>query len=200
MDGIDGTDGMDNVGTKVFRWRAGRVKPWIFEEGAVPVCVLPPLALLCWPVAPGVAALLGLCGLMATAVWGRQWVRRWRSVVEVRVETGARRRLLPRGRHGRVRAYPLDAVTAVRPLQVGLVTGIDVGPGEDDERTETDEMVLLLEIGRAKRTTYAAPHIGTSAVGPLVEELRRACPGAVVAPTEYRMRPGFDVERGASPG
>ncbi|CAM5378801.1 hypothetical protein SAVIM338S_01657 [Streptomyces avidinii] len=191
---------MDDTGTAVYHWRAGHEKAWISEGGAFPVCVLVPLTVLLAFVAPGAAWLLGLGTAFAIAFWGRGWARTWRSLTEVRVETGARRRLLLRRRYGRTRAYPLDAVTAVRPLQVGQVFHVMVKPGEDDERTETDEMVLLLEVAGAAHTTYAAPGISEASVRPLVEELRRACPGAVVADTEYRMRSYVDVERGMSPG
>lgn len=191
---------MDDTGTSVFRWRAGHQKQWIFEGGAFPVCVLTPLTVLLAFLAPSVAQPLGLGTAFAIVFWGRGWVRTWRTVTEVRVETGARQRLLLRQRYGRTRAYPLDAVTAVRPLQVGAVSRVMVEAGEDDERTETDEMVLILGLGRTTRTTYAARGISTAAVRPLVEELRRACPRAVVAETEYRMRHYVDVERGMSPG
>ncbi|MFD6990358.1 hypothetical protein [Streptomyces sp. NPDC059943] len=183
-----------------FRWRARHKEPWIYEEGAVAVGVLPPLTVLFSFVAPVVACLLGLWTVVGLAMSGPAWVRTWRSVVEVRVETEGGRRLLLRQRYGRTRAYPLDAVTAVRPLQVGLVSPVFVDDGDDDESWETDEMVLLLELGKASRTTYQAPHITSAHIAPLVEALRRACPHLVVAETEHRMRHAGDLERGMSPG
>lgn len=191
---------MDDTGTVVFRWRAGYKKPWIFEEGAVTIGVLPPLTVLFSFVLPVVAFLLGLWTIFGIGLSGREWVRTWRSVVEVRVETGDRRRLLLRQRYGRTRTYALDAVTAVRPLQVGRVSGVMVDVEEYDERKQTDEMALLLEVGKVAHTTYGAPHITTATIWPLVEELRRVCPHIVVAETEYRIRSFFDNERGMSPG
>ncbi|NEA54621.1 hypothetical protein G3I60_10755 [Streptomyces sp. SID13666] len=191
---------MDDTRTVVFRWQAPYKKPWVFEEGAVTVCVLLPLTVLFSFVLPVVAFLLVPCVIYGIGCSGREWVRTWRSVVDVRVETGARRRLVLRQRYGRPRSYPLDAVTAVRPLQVGSVSRVMVDAGEDDEREETDEMALLLEVGKVSHTTYKAPHLSTATMWPLVEELRRACPHIVVAPTEYRMRYFVDVERGMSPG
>lgn len=183
-----------------FRWRAHHKEPWIYEEGAVAVGILPPLAVLFAFVAPVVACLLGLWTVVGLALSGPAWVRTWRSVVEVRVETEGGRRLLLRQRYGRTRVYPLDAVTAVRPLQVGLVPPVFVDDGDDDESWEADEMVLLLELGGASHTTYQARHITSARIAPLVEALRRACPGLVVAETEQRTRHAGDVERGMSPG
>ncbi|HET6858245.1 MAG TPA: hypothetical protein VFH94_14285 [Streptomyces sp.] len=191
---------MDDTGTVVFRWRAGYKKPWVNEAGVVTAGVLPALALVFFFVLPVVAVLLGLWTLFGIGMSGREWVRTWRSVVEVRVETGGRRRLLVRQRYGRTRACPLDAVTAVRPLQVGRVSGVMATAGVAEELTTTDEMALVLEVGKVAHTTYRAPHISTAAVWPLVEELRRVCPHIVVAETEYRRRPCIDVERGMSPG
>ncbi|MFI9102906.1 hypothetical protein ACIGXA_20525 [Streptomyces fildesensis] len=191
---------MDDTRTGVFRWQARYKKPWIFEAGAVILCVLPPLTVLFSFVLPSVAFLLGLCIAYGIGTSGREWVRTWRSVVDVRVETGDRRRLVLRQRYGRTRSYALDAVTGVRPLQVGRVSTVMVDAGEDNEREETDEMVLLLEVGKVSHATYKAPHLSTAVMWPLVEELRRACPHIAVTPTENRMRYYVDVERGMSPG
>lgn len=191
---------MDTMRTAAFRWRARYKQPWIHEDGAVAVGVLPPLAVLFAFVAPVVAFLLGLWTVFGLLLSGPAWVRTWRSAVEVRVETGGARRLVLRQRYGRTRVYPLDGVTAVRPLQVGLISPAVLDDGDDDESWETDEMVLLLEVGNASHTTYQAPHITSVHIAPLVEALRRACPHAVVAATEHRMRHAGDVERGMSPG
>ncbi|AQU68005.1 hypothetical protein BBN63_19030 [Streptomyces niveus] len=191
---------MNGMRTAAFRWRARYKEPWIYEEGAVAVGVLPPLTVLFCFVAPVVACLLGLWTVFGLAMSGPAWVRTWRSVVEVRVEAEGGRRLVLRQRYGRTRRYPLDAVTALRPLQVGLVSPASFDDGDDDESWETDEMVLLVEVGGASHTTYQAPHITSAHIAPLVEALRRACPHVVVAGTEHRMRHAGDVERGMSPG
>lgn len=191
---------MNGMRTAAFRWRARYKEPWIYEEGAVAVGVLPPLTVMFSVVAPAVAFLLGLWTVVGLAISGPAWVRTWRSVVEVRVETQGGRRLVLRQRYGRTRAYPLDAVTALRPLQVGLVSPAVVDDGDDDESWETDEMVLLLEVGGVSHTTYQAPHITSAHIAPLIEALRHACPHLVVAGTEYRRRHAGDVERGMSPG
>lgn len=177
--------GMRNV---AFRWRAGYRRPWIHEDGAVAVGVLPPLAVLFAFVAPVVAWPLGLWTVVGLVLSGPAWLRTWRSVVEVRVETQGARRLVLRQRYGRTRAHPLDAVTAVRPLRVGPPSPAVPDDGDDDESWEADETVLLLEVGGAAGvayTTYAAPHITPAHLAPLVEALRHACPHVVMAGSEH---------------
>ncbi|MET9700861.1 hypothetical protein ABZY31_28655 [Streptomyces sp. NPDC006529] len=190
---------MDETGNRTYRWRMA-TRPLLREPGAVTIGVLLPLAAACAFLLPGLGLLLGLWVLALAATAGRRWLRVWRSVVEVRAEPGGGGRLVLTQRYGRTRTYPLDALTALRPVQVGLVSRVLVEPGEDDERTESDEIELLLELGTRVHGTYRAPHLTTAAVRPLVEALCRACPRAVVAPTEYRMRHAVDVERGMSPG
>lgn len=74
-----------------------------------------------------------------------------------------------------------------------------VEPGQDDERTEKDELLLRLDVGSAVYATYNTPY-PTAAMMPLVTALQRACPGMVVAATESRRATFVDVERGMSPG
>ncbi|MFF2845247.1 hypothetical protein ACFVT5_02795 [Streptomyces sp. NPDC058001] len=188
---------MDESSARTFHWRADH-KPWYLEQGIFPVAPLLPLTVLFAFFAPGVAFVCGFAAVVVTAVGTRNWIRTWTSVTEIRVapDTG---HLVLRQRYGRTRTYPLDAVTALRPLQVGPVSWVSVKPGQDDERTERDELLLRLCVGDRVHTTYHGPY-RTVQLAPLVAALRRACPGMVVAETELRQPTAVDVERGASPG
>ncbi|MFJ6568189.1 hypothetical protein ACIQNU_12245 [Streptomyces sp. NPDC091292] len=189
---------MDDLSARDFHWRADS-KPWFVEQGIFPLAPLLPLTALFAFVAPVVAYLCGFAGVVLTAAESRKWIRTWRSVTDIRVapDTG---HLVLRQRYGRTRTYPLDSLTALRPLQVGAVSFVSAAPGEDEERTERDELLLRLCLGDRVHTTYPGPH-RTAQLAPLVAALRRACPGMAVADTEFRRPIAVDDdERGASLG
>jgi hypothetical protein len=180
-----------------FRWYAQH-RHWFFEGGAFPVVVLTPLTVLLALVSPELAFVSGAWAVIWIFTSAGDWIDRWRAVVEVRVPTRDGQLWL-RQRYGRTRTFPLDALTAVRPLQIGAVSWVMVEPGQGDERTEEDVLVLRLQLGSAVYTTYNTPHTA-AAMMPLVAALQRACPGMVVAATEERRPRYVDVERGMSPG
>lgn len=181
-----------------FRWRAWP-KHWFLECGGFPVLVLAPLAVVLAFLSPTWAVVSGAWSLGWIAYSARYWLPLWRSVVEIRVGRGDRARLLLRQRYGRTRTYPLSAVTALRPLQVGSVSWVDVEPGQDSEYEEKDELVLRLDVDGAAYTTYNSART-TAATQPLITALRQACPGMIVHKTESRRTTYVDVERGMSPG
>ncbi|TFE38841.1 hypothetical protein E3E14_26825 [Streptomyces sp. ICN441] len=161
--------------------------------------MLAPLTVVLAFFSAGWAVMIGALSLWWIAYSARYWITVWRSVVEIRVGSRDHGRLLLRQRYGRTRTYPLTAVTSLHPIQIGSISWALVGPGQDDEYTEEDELVLRLEVDGAEYTTYNTP-CTTAAMQPLIAALRHACPEMIVHKTESRRATFVDVERGMSPG
>ncbi|MEV1054992.1 hypothetical protein ACFWZR_04600 [Streptomyces sp. NPDC059017] len=181
-----------------FRWRAWP-EHWFLECGGFPVLVLAPLAVVLAFFSVPWAVTIGALSLWWIAYSARYWIPVWRSVVEIRVGSGDHGRLLLRQRYGRTRTYPLSAVTSLRPLQIGSISYALVAPGQHDDYTEKDELVLRLNVDGVEYTTYNTPYT-TAAMQPLITALRHACPDMIVSKTESRRATYVDVERGMSPG
>ncbi|MEV5437666.1 hypothetical protein AB0K80_16880 [Streptomyces sp. NPDC052682] len=194
----EGAESRTTKSAWAYRWRAWP-KPWFFECGGIPVLVLGPLAIVLAFFSLDWAFGVGMVSLVWIAHSARDWISLWRSVIEIRVGQGEQGRLLLRQRYGRTRSYPLSAVTALRPLQVGGISFSHVPPDWDDGYKEEDELVLRLGVDGSQFTTYNTPY-STADMQPVITALRRACPNMIVHKTEFRRVAAVDVERGMSPG